>query len=151
MLIYKWQVPTHLLQSRLCCKLGCIFTKRLPILGGYVSNVLSCNALTPYINFSYETDNGIAVQESGALRQAGSGVAEAVQGSYSYVSPEGEHVSVNYVADENGYHAEGSHIPTPPPIPEAIARSLAWIAAHPYKADDRVVIDRPIYSPYRKY
>lgn len=26
-----------------------------------------------------------------------------------------------------GFHAEGAHLPTPPPIPEAIAKSLQYI------------------------
>jgi hypothetical protein len=32
--------------------------------------------------------------------------------------------TVRYTADENGYRAEGVHLPTPPPIPDAIAKSL---------------------------
>ncbi|WP_439952957.1 chitin-binding domain-containing protein [Acinetobacter pittii] len=50
--------------------------------------------------------------------------AQVVQGSYSFTLPDGSVVTRTYVADENGFHAEGADIPTPPPIPEAIARSL---------------------------
>lgn len=40
------------------------------------------------------------------------------RGSYSYVSPEGQTISVQYVADdEGGFQAVGDHLPTPPPIP----------------------------------
>ncbi|XP_067643895.1 pupal cuticle protein Edg-78E [Eurosta solidaginis] len=76
-------------------------------------------------NFAYafETSNGIQQQEAGN--------PVGVAGQYQYVSPEGERVALSYTADENGYQASGSHIPTPPPIPEAIIRALEYIAAHP--------------------
>lgn len=47
-----------------------------------------------------------------------------VTGSYSYVGDDGQTYSITYTADENGYRAEGAHLPTPPPIPEAILKSL---------------------------
>lgn len=59
-----------------------------------------------FIIFSYETDNGIAAQEQGSLRNLGGNppvIANAAQGSYSYVAPNGEPISISYVADENGY------------------------------------------------
>lgn len=34
-----------------------------------------------------------------------------VQGQYSYVGDDGVTYTVNYIADENGYRAIGSHIP----------------------------------------
>lgn len=52
--------------------------------------------------YSYETSNGIQAQEAGQLRQIGRDAAVVTQGSYSYISPEGEPVSVSYIADENG-------------------------------------------------
>lgn len=46
-------------------------------------------------------------------------------GSYSYVSPDGTIISVQYVADENGFQAFGDHLPTSPqPIPESILQAL---------------------------
>ena len=47
-----------------------------------------------------------------------------MQGSYSYTGPDGITVSLTYTADENGFVPQGDHLPTPPPIPEAILRSL---------------------------
>ena len=47
-----------------------------------------------------------------------------MQGSYSYVGDDGQTYSITYTADENGFQAQGAHIPTPPPIPEPILKAL---------------------------
>lgn len=92
---------------------------------------------------SFESGNGIVVEEHGVLKNAGVKDAEAeeVQGQYSYTAPDGTPILVRYIANENGFVAEGAHLPvapvdtnvapTPPPIPAAIQRALDWIAAHP--------------------
>lgn len=85
---------------------------------------------------AYETGNGIAVQEQGQLKNAGNPQAEAeeVQGSFQYTSPDGTPIALQYIANEFGFQPQGAHLPvapTPPPIPPAIQRALAWIAAHP--------------------
>ncbi|XP_030035561.2 endocuticle structural glycoprotein SgAbd-2 [Manduca sexta] len=83
--------------------------------------------------YNYETGNGIAAQEQGYLKNPGVKDAEAqvAQGSFTYTSPEGIPIAVSYIADENGFRPEGAHLPTPPPIPEAILRSLNYIASQP--------------------
>lgn len=54
-----------------------------------------------------------------------------MQGSYTYTGVDGVVYTITYIADENGFRAEGAHLPTPPPIPEEIQNSLAYNAAHP--------------------
>lgn len=80
--------------------------------------------------YSYQTGDGITAQESGYLKNPGQRdyESQAVQGSYSYTSPEGQPITVTYTADENGFRAEGAHLPVPPPIPDAILKSLDLIA-----------------------
>ncbi|EDW44339.1 pupal cuticle protein Edg-78E isoform X2 [Drosophila sechellia] len=73
--------------------------------------------------YAFETSNGIQAQEAGNVN--------GIRGSSSYISPEGVAISLNYVADENGFQPQGDHLPTAPPIPEAIIRALEYIAAHP--------------------
>ncbi|KAK9737536.1 Insect cuticle protein [Popillia japonica] len=85
--------------------------------------------------WSFESENGINAQEQGSLKQIAQDQAgTAAQGSFQYTSPEGVPVQIQYVADENGFQPVGSVIPTPPPIPEAIARSLEYIRTHPQSA-----------------
>ncbi|CAD7091416.1 unnamed protein product [Hermetia illucens] len=74
--------------------------------------------------YGYETSNGISVHEQGAGSHQASG-------GFSYTSPEGHPIQVKYIADEHGFHAEGAHLPVPPPIPDYILKSLEWNAAHP--------------------
>ncbi|XP_050301291.1 pupal cuticle protein 20-like [Anthonomus grandis grandis] len=87
--------------------------------------------------YQYETGNSISAEEQGEARGQGT----KAHGSYSYTSPEGEVVSISYTADENGYNPQGSHIPTPPPIPEAILKSLQENAA----AEARGVLNEGSY------
>ncbi|XP_034949488.1 endocuticle structural glycoprotein SgAbd-2-like [Chelonus insularis] len=77
--------------------------------------------------YSYETDNGISMQENGSPKgPAGpEGPSEVVQGRFSYTAPDGTPIVLEYYADDTGFHATGAHIPTPPPIPEAIQRAIA--------------------------
>ncbi|KAE8741348.1 Cuticle Protein CPR RR-1 9 [Frankliniella occidentalis] len=86
--------------------------------------------------YAFETENGIQVQEEGVLKNAGSkDEAKSAQGSYSYVGDDGQTYTVNWVADENGYRASGAHLPVAPEIPEAIKKSLEFIASQPQQQD----------------
>ncbi|XP_050301571.1 pupal cuticle protein 20-like [Anthonomus grandis grandis] len=73
--------------------------------------------------YAYETGNEIQAEEQGSAQ---SGWNKA-QGSYRFVSPEGQNFEITYTADENGYVPQGAHLPTPPPIPEEILKSLELI------------------------
>lgn len=57
--------------------------------------------------------------------------ANRVQGAFSYPDINGNPISLSYTADENGFHPQGEHLPTAPPVPEAILRALEYIAQHP--------------------
>ncbi|XP_036144994.1 pupal cuticle protein 20 [Monomorium pharaonis] len=70
--------------------------------------------------YSYETGNGISVQETGHQQ----GESESVSGSFSYTGPDGMQYSITYTADEYGFHPQGAHLPTPPPIPPEIQRGV---------------------------
>ncbi|XP_075232920.1 cuticle protein CP14.6-like [Lycorma delicatula] len=84
-------------------------------------------------NYGFETENGIASQASGILQNPGTEIEAQVQsGSYSYTSPDGTPITVNWVADENGFRADGAHIPQPSPeIQRSVQYNLAQAAAAP--------------------
>ncbi|XP_060802868.1 pupal cuticle protein 20 [Amyelois transitella] len=82
--------------------------------------------------FSYETGNGISAHESGAPRAQGpEGPAVTAEGGFSYRAPDGQQIGLTYTADENGFHPVGPHLPTPPPIPEEILRSIEFNKRNP--------------------
>uniref|UniRef100_A0A6G1S685 Endocuticle structural glycoprotein SgAbd-2 n=1 Tax=Aceria tosichella TaxID=561515 RepID=A0A6G1S685_9ACAR len=103
----------------------------IPILR-YSSDVLPDGAFA----YEYETGNGIKAEARGQPIAAGpEGAAVAHQGSYSFVSDDGQTYTVTYVADANGFQAQGAHLPVAPAIPEAILRSLEYNAKY-YKGED---------------
>ncbi|XP_034250476.1 endocuticle structural glycoprotein ABD-4-like isoform X2 [Thrips palmi] len=83
--------------------------------------------------WSYETGNQIKANEEGAVKNLGNPEAEAMsaQGGFSYTADDGTPIQVQYIADENGFQPQGAHLPTPPPIPEAILKSIEYNKAHP--------------------
>ncbi|EDW74220.1 uncharacterized protein Dwil_GK21499 [Drosophila willistoni] len=78
----------------------------------------------------FKTDLALS---DGTVQQAVGDVHGNIDGSFEWISKEGEHIRVQYKADENGYQPQSDVLPTPPPIPDAIVRAIAWIAAHPSK------------------
>ncbi|KYN41853.1 Larval cuticle protein LCP-17, partial [Trachymyrmex septentrionalis] len=90
-------------------------------------------------NYNYETGNGIQVQEEGHLNNVGTD-SEALEahGSFSYTGPEGQTYQISYVANENGFQAEGAHLPTAPPVPPQILRALQYIAEHPEQENESI-------------
>lgn len=83
---------------------------------------------------SYETDHGIKVDVQGYLKNPGTeNEAQVIQGSYSYYAPDGTPILVTYTADENGYVAQGDHLPQPSP---AIAKALEYQRSLPPSQND---------------
>ncbi|EFN78516.1 Endocuticle structural glycoprotein SgAbd-1, partial [Harpegnathos saltator] len=84
-------------------------------------------------HYQYETENGISAAESGSPQPVGPKGEPAVvaQGQYQYTAPDGTPIAVSYVADENGFRAQGAHLPVAPAVPEQIQRAVEYVLAHP--------------------
>ncbi|KAJ8917034.1 hypothetical protein NQ315_012953 [Exocentrus adspersus] len=86
---------------------------------------------------SYETGNNIIAEEEGFIKNLGPDPdaegetlnAQVQQGSYTYTSPDGQIITVNYIADEKGFHPSGDHLPTPPPVSPEVQKGLDLIYA----------------------
>ncbi|KAI5631608.1 insect cuticle protein domain-containing protein [Phthorimaea operculella] len=66
--------------------------------------------------YAFETSDGTQRQETGELKTVNDEENKphdvvVVKGSYVYKDEQGKPVSINYYADESGYHAEGESIP----------------------------------------
>ncbi|XP_023301538.2 larval cuticle protein 2-like [Lucilia cuprina] len=85
---------------------------------------LDSEVLPDGFHYAYETSNHIKAVASGD--EHGN-----MRGDFEWVSPEGEHIAVKYVADEYGYQPSSDVLPTPPPIPGAILKALEYIRSHP--------------------
>ncbi|CAH0727811.1 unnamed protein product, partial [Brenthis ino] len=81
--------------------------------------------------YAFETGNGISADEKGDLKKVGDVDALEVSGQFQYPSEDGSNIQLTYIANENGFQPQGAHLPTAPPVPEAIQRALAYLATAP--------------------
>ncbi|XP_062706254.1 larval cuticle protein LCP-30-like isoform X2 [Aedes albopictus] len=80
-------------------------------------------------SYRFLTENQIQVAETGRIENRGSdNEVLRTNGFYEFVGDDGVRYRVDYVADENGFQAQGDHLPTPPPIPEEIVRALQQLS-----------------------
>ncbi|XP_043218201.1 larval cuticle protein 65Ag1-like [Amphibalanus amphitrite] len=61
--------------------------------------------------YGFETTDPIQQDVAGQPRQIGEEVGMTMQGSYSFQTPEGQTITINWVADENGFQPQGEAIP----------------------------------------
>ncbi|XP_058465710.1 cuticle protein AMP3-like [Malaya genurostris] len=73
--------------------------------------------------YKYETSNGISASQSGGPDGL------FANGYFSYLDPEGNRVTVTYLADEYGFQPQGDHLPVEPPAPDHVIRTLEQIRA----------------------
>nr|CAD7451279.1 unnamed protein product [Timema bartmani] len=86
--------------------------------------ILTEKTIKPFKNndtrvyFSYESADGTRVSEQGILKPNADGTDNVLvkQGSFSYISPEGQPISLSYIADELGFRPKGDHLPVAPTV-----------------------------------
>lgn len=77
--------------------------------------------------YEFETENGIMAQEEGKQKEINGESGAEAQGEFSYVAPDGQVITMHYIANEAGFQPVGDHIPTPPPMPDSVVRLLAFL------------------------
>ncbi|XP_065205350.1 endocuticle structural glycoprotein ABD-4-like [Planococcus citri] len=99
--------------------------------------------------YSYQTGNGIAVDERSQYRALGPEEGtQDVQGYYAYTGPDGVQYAVSYTSGENGFIASGAHLPTPPPLPAELAKAFAEAPKDDGQYDERGFPIGPSARPF---
>ena len=62
-------------------------------------------------HYSYETENGISQDVSGEMKTVNDAQVYVMKGSYSYIGNDGQTYTVDWYADETGYHPSAPHLP----------------------------------------
>ncbi|XP_047478440.1 cuticle protein AM1159-like [Penaeus chinensis] len=71
--------------------------------------------------YTFETSNGIRASKIGT---PGSEGQSNMQGSFSFLLPDGSTAEVSFVADENGYQPSSDLLPVAPPLPDHVHELL---------------------------
>ncbi|XP_055630170.1 cuticle protein CP14.6-like [Toxorhynchites rutilus septentrionalis] len=87
--------------------------------------------------YNYETSNGIR-----AIQRSQDGLTAA--GEFAYVAPEGVQIQLSYAADENGFRAQGAHLPIEPPAPDHVIQLLQDLRATNNRDFDLELLDSMI-------
>lgn len=90
-------------------------------------------------DYSFDTSNGILQQQNGFGGIGSSGLSQ-------YIAPDGTPVHIVYTAGSDGFKAEGSHIPTPPPTPQYILDALEHNRRHPEEDESQSYEQKQQYS-----
>jgi hypothetical protein len=135
--MFKLLVISSLVATALAGVLVPVATKANPEALAYI--ILNDGLSHSGLDYGYhvKTSNGISQNE------AGIGSHDA-KGEYSYTGPDGVEYKVTYVADENGFHPEGAHLPKAPATPAHVIESLKQIRANPDKDTDIAALDATI-------
>lgn len=62
-------------------------------------------------HYSYEAENGISQDVSGEMKTVNDAQVYVMKGSYSYIGTDGQTYTVDWYADETGYHPSAPHLP----------------------------------------
>uniref|UniRef100_A0A1A9X534 Pupal cuticle protein Edg-78E n=1 Tax=Glossina brevipalpis TaxID=37001 RepID=A0A1A9X534_9MUSC len=104
-----------------CCKASEIVNSRS----------IDKNAETLYYNNQPPNKNGeyyYEFQTTNGITTKAAGNPYGTSGVNQYISLEGIPITLTYVADSNGYHPTGDHIPK---VPDYVIKALEYIATHP--------------------
>ena len=85
-------------------------------------------------HWSFEASDGTKAEQEGHTVPPMSDSTDSIQviqGSYSYVGPDGKTYSLTYIADQNGFQPKADFLPTPPTDPNNNAAAASQAQAAP--------------------
>ena len=87
----------------------------------------------PEFRYAFETENDIKQEATGELRNVDGADVVVMRGSYSYIGADGQTYTVDWYADETGYHPSAPHLPQPvqpnhPEVAAAVEAQLRFAA-----------------------
>ena len=87
-------------------------------------------AETSVFDYSFESENGIKQEATGTMRLVDDTEVSVMKGSYSFIGADSVVYTVDWYADETGFHPSAPHLPKPvePNHPEVAAAVRAQIA-----------------------
>ncbi|XP_065369449.1 endocuticle structural glycoprotein SgAbd-3 [Calliphora vicina] len=98
--------------------------------------LISHEAMVEYdgkFHYHYELGDGSRATQDGVLKQVDAEHdGEAIEGRFAFIADDGHEYALSYTADENGYRPVGAHLPTPPPTPDSVLKTLQYLKEHPY-------------------
>ncbi|XP_039957924.1 endocuticle structural glycoprotein SgAbd-3 [Bactrocera tryoni] len=101
--------------------------------------LISNEAMVEYdgkFHYHYELGDGSKASQDGVLKKVDAEHdGESIEGKFAFVADDGKEYLVSYIADENGYQPVGAHLPTPPPVPESVLKTLKYLEEHPYNPE----------------
>ncbi|XP_014099673.1 endocuticle structural glycoprotein SgAbd-3 [Bactrocera oleae] len=101
--------------------------------------LISNEAMVEYdgkFHYHYELGDGSKASQDGVLKKVDAEHdGESIEGKFAFVADDGKEYLVSYIADENGYQPVGEHLPTPPPVPESVLKTLKYLEEHPYNPE----------------
>jgi len=94
-----------------------------------IRNILNPPTADPAFDYSFESENGIKQEAVGTMRRVDDSDVAVMKGSYSYVGADGQVYTVDWYADETGFHPSAPHLPQPvaPNHPEVAAAVRAQL------------------------
>jgi len=99
-------------------------------------------AATSVFDYSFESENGIKQEATGTMRLVDDTEVSVMKGSYGYVGADGKTYTVEWYADETGFHASAPHLPKSvepnhPEVAAAVRAQLAFAADEDARAATR--------------
>ncbi|GAB6033546.1 hypothetical protein CHUAL_013477 [Chamberlinius hualienensis] len=94
----------------------------------YLAAPVPVPSVTGNLNSFHDTNGAYKFsysQSDGQLKEESTSADGGVTGQYSYVNPDGQQITVSYVAGKDGFRASGNHLPLAPQLPADLAQAYA--------------------------